>query len=58
MAEVGGNIKELEGIVQAKTNNVRVIEQGTSYNPLLPPCRISMELIQCHQNSAETENGI
>ncbi|TRX98195.1 hypothetical protein FHL15_000840 [Xylaria flabelliformis] len=27
MTEVGGNIKELEGIVQAKTNNVRVIEQ-------------------------------
>ncbi|KAI1133508.1 prefoldin [Nemania abortiva] len=27
MAEVGGNLKELEGIVQGKTNNVRVIEQ-------------------------------
>ncbi|KAI1369479.1 prefoldin [Xylaria arbuscula] len=27
MTEVGGNVKELEGIVQSKTNNVRVIEQ-------------------------------
>ncbi|KAI1180564.1 prefoldin [Nemania sp. FL0916] len=27
MTEVGGNIKELEGIVQGKTNNLRVIEQ-------------------------------
>ncbi|KAI1265276.1 putative prefoldin subunit 5 [Xylariaceae sp. FL1019] len=27
MQEVGANIKDLEGIVQAKTNNLRVIEQ-------------------------------
>lgn len=29
MTEVGGSLKELEVIVQGKTNNVRVIEQGT-----------------------------
>ena len=34
MTEVGGNIKELEGIVQSKTNNVRVIEQGSSSNAI------------------------
>ncbi|KAI1336391.1 putative prefoldin subunit 5 [Xylariaceae sp. FL0016] len=27
VSEVGGNIKELEAIVQAKTNNVRVVEE-------------------------------
>lgn len=26
--EVGSNIKELENIIQSKTNNVRVIEEG------------------------------
>ncbi|KAI8629306.1 prefoldin [Xylariaceae sp. FL1651] len=27
MGEIGGNIKELEAIVQAKTQNIRVVEQ-------------------------------
>lgn len=29
--EVGGSIKELDTIIQSKTNNVRVIEEGKQY---------------------------
>ncbi|KAH9883713.1 putative prefoldin subunit 5 [Xylariomycetidae sp. FL2044] len=43
VAEVGGNIKELEAIVQAKTSNVRVVEEALrqkmasgSQNPASP----------------------
>ncbi|KAK5628189.1 hypothetical protein RRF57_003904 [Xylaria bambusicola] len=61
MTEVGVNIKELEGIVQSKTNNIRVIEQGSSYNQgvsLLVLCRASRKLTRRQQNSVKTENGI
>ena len=26
--EIGGNLKDLEGILQGKTNNLRVVEEG------------------------------
>lgn len=33
--EIGSNIKELDNIIQSKTNNVRVIEEGESATHLL-----------------------
>jgi hypothetical protein len=58
MTEVGGNIKELENIVQAKTNNVRVIEQGTSPIYGHPTMSHISWLIHCHPTSIETKDGI
>jgi hypothetical protein len=48
MTEVGGNLKELEIIVQGKTNNVRVVEQGTSPTTQLYPMSGIHPLIPCH----------
>ena len=31
MEELGANLKDLESIVQGKSNNLRVVEDGTSY---------------------------
>lgn len=32
--ELGANIQNLEGIVQGKTNNLRVVEEGKTFSPL------------------------
>lgn len=35
ISELAANIKDLEGIVQSKTNSLRVVEEGASfYHPL------------------------
>jgi hypothetical protein len=52
--ELAGNIKELEAIIQSKTNNVRVIEEGRRIvkvtSPLLRVAKKSL-------SSSQTKNG-
>lgn len=33
---VGANLEELEKIITQKTQNVKVVEDGKSYNPFIP----------------------
>ena len=52
--EVGVNIKDLEAIVQGKTNNVRVVEEGIIFVSV-PRISNVADVIQLF--SSETEDG-
>lgn len=54
VGEVGASIKDLEAIVQAKTNNVRVVEEGIIHLPLISYLAF---LIANTKTSLEAEDG-
>lgn len=47
VTEVGGSIKELEAIVQEKTNNVRMIEEGEHLIPVPSRLLSSDTMLAC-----------
>lgn len=59
MGELGASIRDLEAIVQGKTNNVRVVEEGIidSIRPNLDFLSVSVANTTCETISFEAKNG-
>ena len=51
IADLEANLKDLEKIVQGKTNNVRVVEEGASSRLVLPPFFLSCFFLFYNQTS-------